>query len=246
MRRVFATAALVFCFASPALASLDSASRNLHLRNADGIVPGPIRLAQSSLAVIDAPTRIDTDQETVDFNGRTVAPGEITLTVNGAPVAVAPDGSFRIRQPVPVGRTRFLLVLQGSYGDTAEHRVFVHRSAAAAEPLLDDGDFRVLVFDKENVTTNRNLHEAMQAIYKRAGIYKREGGLAGGVSQALIESFGEISIVRVDDNVLTLKVSFRWSLDDSQKSGSANGIFTVETDGTSYKVLKLETGGKTY
>lgn len=245
MKRVFSSAVLVLCFASPALAGLDGASRNLDLRNADGIVPDTIRLVQSSLAVIDAPTRIDTDFATVDFNGRTVAPGDITLTVNGVPVAVAPDGSFRVHYLVPMGRSRLHLVLQGSYGDTAEHDVFVHRTTATVESL-DDGVIHALVVDEETVTADRNLHEAMRAIYKKAGIYKREGGFAGGDSQAVIESFAEITVMRVDGNVLTLEASFRWTLDDSQKTGSATGIFTVETDGTSYKAVKLETGGKTY
>ena len=105
----------------------------------------PLVLAQSSLAVIDAPRRLKTDQETVDFSGRVIAPGEVTLTVNGAPVKVAPDGSFRIRQEVPVGRTDLLLVLEGSYGDRAEHKVLVRRAAAVAEGPAVYGRFHALV-----------------------------------------------------------------------------------------------------
>ena len=105
----------------------------------------PLVLAQSSLAVIDAPRRLKTDQETVDFSGRVIAPGEVTLTVNGAPVKVAPDGSFRIRQEVPVGRTDLLLVLEGSYGDSAEHKVLVRRAAAVAEGPAVYGRFHALV-----------------------------------------------------------------------------------------------------
>ena len=100
--------------------------------------------------------------------------------------------------------------------------------------------------DAEMVTSDGDLQTAMREIYERAGIYKREGGLAGGVSQAVIESFGNITVLHVAGNIVTLEASFRWTLDDSQKTGSATGIFTMESDGTSYKALKLETGGKTY
>ena len=243
MKRILTIATLALCLASPALAGLDVAGRDLQASN--GGAPDTVRLAQSSLAVINAPARIDTDHETVDFNGRDSAPGDVTFTVNGAPIAVAPDGSFRIRYQAPMGRSQLHLVVQGSYGDTAEHDVFVHRSAAAAG-APDDGVILAAVVDNEKVTADRNLHEAMRAIYKKAGIYKREGGLAGGVSQAVIESFGKIAVLHVDGNVMTLQASFRWALDDSHKTGSATGIFTVVFDGTSYKALKLETGGKTY
>ena len=245
MNRVFSIAVLVLCFASPTLAGVDGTGRNLDPLNAGGIVPDTIRLVQSSLAVIKAPTRIDTDHATVDFNGGAVAPGDITLTVNGVPVGVAPDGSFGVRHLVPLGRSRLHLVLQGGYGDSAEHDVFVHRTTATTG-TLGDGVIHAQVVDNEKVTADRNLLEAMRAIYKKAGIYKREGGLAGGDSQAVIESFGEITVLHVDGNLLTLEVSFRWTLDDSQKTGSANGIFIIETDGTSYKAVELKTGGKTY
>jgi len=113
---------------------------------ADGdTTAAPMVLAQSSLAVIDAPKRLDIDQETVDFSGRAIAPGEVTLTVNGMPVAVAGDGAFRIRQQVPVGRSRLLLVLEGSYGDKAEHKVFVRRTTAATAEGIDYGTYYALV-----------------------------------------------------------------------------------------------------
>ena len=103
-----------------------------------------LRVAQSSLAAIDAPKRIDTDQETVDFTGRAMAPGEMTLSVNGTPVTLASDGTFRIRRQVPVGRSKLVLVVEGSYGDKAEHKVFVRRTAAQAA-VTEFGNFHALV-----------------------------------------------------------------------------------------------------
>ncbi len=119
MKHLALAAVLALGLVAPALADRDTSIAVLD-SDAGGSVAA-VQFAQSSLAVIDAPRRLKTDQETVDFSGRAIAPGEVTLTVNGVPVKVAPDGSFRIRQEVPVGRTDLLLVLEGSYGDRAEH-----------------------------------------------------------------------------------------------------------------------------
>ena len=118
------------------------------------------RLAQESLALIVAPKRIDTDQDTVDFTGRAMSPGEVTLTVNGMPVTVAPDGSFRIRQQVPVGRSRLLLVVEGSYGDKAEHKVFVRRTAAPAQ-TTEYGAYHALVIGNDNYQHLTDLNMAV-------------------------------------------------------------------------------------
>ncbi len=139
--------------------------------DAAGEVTAPLVLAQSSLAVIDAPKRLDIDQETVDFTGRAIAPGEVTLTVNGMPVAVAGDGSFRIRQQVPVGRSRLLLVLEGSYGDKAEHKVFVRRTAATAEGI-DYGDYYALVIgnnDYDHLTDLKMAASDARAVAEMLG-----------------------------------------------------------------------------
>jgi len=90
------------------------------------------------------------------------------------------------------------------------------------------------------------LHKALEDHYDKAGIFKREGGISGGDSQALIESFSKIEVTRVAGDIVTLDVSFRWALDGSQKSGSAHGVFTVRVEGSTYRVLNLKTGGKSY
>ena len=84
MRHLLLAAALV-------LGLIGSAQAGFHAANAvssNSVTGEAVRLAQSSstgasLAVIVAPKRIDTDQEIVDFTGRAMAPGEVTLTVNG-------------------------------------------------------------------------------------------------------------------------------------------------------------------
>ncbi len=159
MRRIMLVAALVLGVQGPAQASLDSGIATFQDRAYSAAADDPLRLAQESLALIVAPERIDTDQDTVDFTGRAMAPGEVTLTVNGLPVAVAADGSFRIRQQVPVGRSRFLLVVEGSYGDKAEPKVFVRRTAAATK-ATEYGRFHALVIGNNEYITLTDLEMA--------------------------------------------------------------------------------------
>ena len=122
-------------------------------------------------------------------------------------------------------------------------------AAAAAEvqtALATPQPKAAVVIDKEKLVTDKALHKAMKDHYKKAGIFKREGGAAGGTSQALIDSFGKIVVTRVAGDIVTLDVGFRWRLDGAQKSGSASGVYTVRIDGATYRVLNLKTGGKSY
>jgi len=160
MRRLALVAALVICVHGPGQASLDNGIAAFQHRPHDNAAVRPLRLTQESLAVIVAPKRIDTDQETVDFTGRAIAPGEVTLTVDGSPVTVARDGSFRIRQQVPVGRSKLLLVVEGSYGDKAEQRVFVRRTAAPAQ-TTEYGAYHALVIGNDNYQHLTDLNMAV-------------------------------------------------------------------------------------
>ncbi len=103
------------------------------------------------------------------------------------------------------------------------------------------------VIDREKIAKVPLLRKAIKAHYKEAGIYKSDSGVGGGsYSRAHIKEFDKIEVVRVEGDVITVKVVFWWRLEDAFKSGTASGVCIVETDGTSYEVLTLETGGKTY
>ncbi len=145
-------------FVMPAQTNLDTSFR---IRN-NGVLDSvaAVQLVQLSLAVIDAPKRIDTDQETVDFTGRAMAPGDMTLSVNGMPVTLASDGTFRIRRQVPVGRSKLVLVVEGSYGDRAEHKIFVRRTAAQAA-VTEYGNFHALVIGNNSY---RHLSDLKMAV----------------------------------------------------------------------------------
>ena len=156
MRHLLFAAALV-------LVLIGSAQAGFHAANAvssNSVTGEAVRLAQSSLAVIVAPKRINTDTETIDFTGRATAPGEVTLTVNGLPVPVAQDGSFRIRQRVDVGRSKLLLVIEGSHGDKAEHRVLVRRTAAVVTESIEYGTYHALIIGNNDYQTLSDLKMA--------------------------------------------------------------------------------------
>ena len=139
MRRLVIIAVLALALIGPAQAGLDSGNAASY----DGVAAAPVRLAQTAPTII-VPGRIDTDQDTVDFTGNVQGIGEVTLTANGIPVPVAADGSFRIRQQVPVGRTKLLLVVEDGSGQKVEQRVWIRRTAAMAE-LGDFGNYHALV-----------------------------------------------------------------------------------------------------
>ena len=120
----------------------------------------------------------------------------------------------------------------------------VIRAAAGAVHLAQSS---AAVIDREMVAKDPALRKAIKAHYHKAAIYKREAGIfGGGYSRAHIEEFDKIEVVRVEGDVITVKVVFWWRLEDGLKSGTASGVCTVETNGASYHVLTLETGGKTY
>ena len=175
MKRLVIIATLVLGFIGPAQAGFDTGNAKYNSGGREGIAIGPLRLAQDSLAIINAPNRIDTYQESVDFTGRATAPGEVTLTVNGIPVPVAGDGSFRVRQQVPVGRSRLHLVLEGSYGDKAERRVFVRRTSAPAE-TTEFGRYHALIIGNNNYDHLTDLNMAVADAEAVAKVLKNRYG----------------------------------------------------------------------
>ena len=130
MRRLLLAAALIVGVTAQGQAQPGAQAAAGAARGGDAVAA--LRFAQSGAPVIVAPRRIDTDQETVDFAGTVEAAGEVTLTVNGSPLAVAADGAFRVRRTVPVGRSRLVLVARDSRGNRAEKKIYVRRGAAAA------------------------------------------------------------------------------------------------------------------
>ena len=129
MRLLVAVAALVLWFAWPALAGLDSVSRSVDLRNADGIAPSIVRLAQSNLALIDL-NMATTDTEAV----AQVLGERYAVKIETVPVAPTPesfDGSW-------TASDNNLTIHIRIRGTSIEGRV-VDTISSAAPPLRFDG-----------------------------------------------------------------------------------------------------------
>ncbi len=125
---------------------------------AAGLV-APTRLAQAEGPVIEAPRRITTDQDTIDFSGTVDGLGSVMLSVNGEPVMVDDDGSFRVRRQVPVGLTRLSLIAEDMAGGRTEHRILVRRQVQAAE-TVDFGAYHALVIGNNDYRDLTDLETA--------------------------------------------------------------------------------------
>jgi len=83
--------------------------------------------------VIEVPPRYEATGALVQIGGRVVDRSRvIELTVNGAPVPVAADGSFMVRRGVPLGTSRIEIAAMDEWGNSARRRVTVVRAAAPA------------------------------------------------------------------------------------------------------------------
>ena len=87
--------------------------------------------------VIEAPHRLDTHQEAVDFTGKVAPSDGVTLSADGKPVPLSADGSFRLHRVVNLGKSKITLVARDSVGNVvAEAGVFVRRVAPVDARLL--------------------------------------------------------------------------------------------------------------
>ena len=125
---------------------------------AAGLV-APTRLAQAEGPVIEAPRRITTDQDTIDFTGTVDGLGSVMLSVNGEPMMVDDDGSFRVRRQVPVGLTRLSLIAEDMAGGRTEHRILVTRQVQAAA-TVDFGAYHALVIGNNDYRDLTDLETA--------------------------------------------------------------------------------------
>ena len=177
MRRVLIAAALTLSIAGTAAASANSdlaASKGQAAPDVDAQV---LWLAQADGPTIKVPERIDTDQDTVDFIGKVDGVGEVTLTANGIPIPLAADGEFRIRQQVPVGRSRLLLVAEDSRGGRVEQKIFVRRSAAAAL-TVDFGSYYALVIGNNDYRYLTDLNTAVVDAHAVAALLDEHYGFS--------------------------------------------------------------------
>ncbi len=113
--------------------------------------------------VIQAPSRVNTDQETVSIDGKVTATAALTLSADGKPVAIARDGSFRVRKTLPLGKTTIVLVAKDADGEILEEkRISVRRREIAVEAISDVvGNYFALVIGNNEHQHLKHLEKAV-------------------------------------------------------------------------------------
>ena len=104
--------------------------------------PAPAAKADTAPPDLEVPDRIEADGRTAEIAGRVRDESAIhRMLVGGMPVAVAEDGSFRARRPVPLGTSRVRVVAIDKWDNRAERHVVVYRAPVeATAPAADASD----------------------------------------------------------------------------------------------------------
>ena len=90
--------------------------------------------------VIDAPGEMRTEQPVIEIAGRVSdASAIVEFTVNGAAAPLEADGSFRLQRGVALGQSELVIAALDEWGNEAEQRVRVTRSAPTDMPLDSPG-----------------------------------------------------------------------------------------------------------
>jgi len=93
-------------------------------------------VSDSTAPLIALPGSLETDAAVIDIWGGVVDASRIVdLRIDGRSVAIGADGAFPIRRGVPVGVSEIRVTALDEWGNEAEQRVRVTRSAPADMPL---------------------------------------------------------------------------------------------------------------
>ena len=97
--------------------------------------------ADDAAPLIDAPGTVQTDGPVIELAGRVSdSSAIIEFTVNGAAATLQADGGFYIKLGVAQGQSELVIAALDEWGNRAERRVTVTRSAAAATRSADAAD----------------------------------------------------------------------------------------------------------
>ena len=95
-------------------------------------------VTDSTAPLIALPRSLETDEAAIDIWGGVVDASRIVdLRIDGRSVAIGADGAFSIRRGVPVGVSEIRVTALDEWGNEAEQRVRVTRSAPVNIPLPD-------------------------------------------------------------------------------------------------------------
>ena len=108
--------------------------------------PAPVRPAQQPLAAaqdkvppaIDVPETIAAKGVVAVIAGRVKDSSQIVeVTINGLPIPVEPDGSFKVRRGVPTGESTITVAAVDEWGNRAERIITVTREAVVTQRRIE-------------------------------------------------------------------------------------------------------------
>ena len=96
-------------------------------------------VTDSTAPLIALPGSLETDEAAIDIWGGVVDASRIVdLRIDGRSVAIGADGAFSIRRGVPVGVSEIRVTALDEWGNEAEQRVRITRSAPADMAMADN------------------------------------------------------------------------------------------------------------
>ena len=102
---------------------------------------------------------------------------------------------------------------------------------------------------EDEVLSNESIRRKIAKYYNSRKIRRSKTvRLSGDGDPSTMESINEIRVLSISDNVIKLDIEYGWraELFQSIVEGVDHGIATVEKAGSTYEVIKFETGGMTY
>ena len=98
--------------------------------------------------------------------------------------------------------------------------------------------------NEDEIVSNPEIDRLLKDAYDRIGIYKKI--YDEGEYRKYIKDIYDILVTRLSGDVVAVEIHFLWGLDGPSNDGTGRATATIKKVGSSYRVLKFETGGKTY
>ena len=88
------------------------------------------RAADTAAPVIDMPTQVDTDQAVIDIVGHVADESAVVeVTLNDRAITLGSGNRFRVQRAVPIGTSEVRIAALDEWGNRAEKRVVINRTA---------------------------------------------------------------------------------------------------------------------
>ena len=134
--------------------------------------------------------------------------------------------------------------------DTAGQTYISSESPTTQSALLSPTKSKTTITEKD-LKIDKMFQKTVKDYYDQAGIYKvsmyGDGDGAAGIPQRThMETINDIKLVETRGDLLTVRIRYTWRIGFQAKTKTERAVVSLTTTGSSYKILKFETGGITY